>query len=123
MLSTSPTPNQEFLEGGTNLDFQEGSLDNAEDVSTFSASPRPDQDFLEGRADLDFQGGKLWRTFRCSPRHHDLTRISWKGIPTWISRKDFYDDVENVSTFSASSRPNQDFLEGRADLDFQEGKL
>ena len=40
----------------------------------------PDQDVLEGEANLDVQEGQM--TAALNP-----TRMSWKGRPTWMSRK------------------------------------
>jgi len=81
---------------------------------------QPNQDVLEGLANLDVQEGS-GRLFCLSSfhRHHpNPTRMSWKGSPTWMSRK--ARDGRSTSP-PPPSQPNQDILEGLANLDVQEG--
>ena len=61
-----------------------------------------------------------------SPHNHlNLTRMSWNGWPTWMSRKAclFWQAEGGQSFFVLVSQPNQDVLEQLADLDFQEHLL
>ena len=81
-------PNQELLEGLTNLDFQGGLLTAAsrEDAHWHS---QPNQELLEGLANLEFQEGLL-ASASMGDVHREPpgpTRNSWKGWPTWNSRK------------------------------------
>ena len=61
-----------------------------------------------------------------SPRNHlDLTRMSWNGRPTWMSRKacSFWRAEGGQSFFVSVSQPDQDVLERLADPDVREGLL
>ena len=49
------------------------------------------------------------------------TRNSWKGWPTWNSRKAC--SLQRVGIAYRRYQPNQELLEGLADLEFQEGPL
>lgn len=65
-------PNQAFLEGLTNLDFQEGSLVSASGDGGNKPQPHQlNQAFLEGLTNLDFQEGSLvsasWEGSTVSP--------------------------------------------------------
>src|ERR1700679_1245721 len=120
----SPTPDQDVLEGWTHLDFQGGHLMRREGCShalriTYT---RPGCPGRVGRP--GFPGRSPYATRRAvirPSRHLHPTRMYWKGGPTWISRKVTLCDAKGVHTFFASLTPDQDVLEGWADLDFQEG--
>ena len=115
-------PDQELLEGLTNLELQEGLLISTSRVGVRPLS-QPNQELLEGLANLEFQEGLLalasmGDVHRKPP---NPTRNSWKGWPTWNSRKAC--SLRRVGIAYCRYQPNQELLEGLADLEFQEGPL
>src|SRR6202789_3808114 len=122
----SLTPDQDVLEGWADLDFQEGHLMRREGRShvlrvTYT---RPGCPGRVGRPGFPGRSSHATRRAVIRPsRHPHPTRMSWKGGPTWISRKVTLCDAKGGDSPLASLTPDQDVLEGWADLDVQEGYL
>src|SRR6202789_62230 len=97
----------------------------AEDVDTsFASYTRPGCPGRVGRP--GFPGRSPYatrRAFTRPSRHLHPTRMSWKGGPTWISRKVILCDAKGGDSPLASPTPDQDVLEGWTHLDFQGGHL
>ena len=89
----------------------------------FVSVSQPDQDVLERLADPDVREGLLASASRGKPL--DLTRMSWNGRPTWMSRKAslFRRAQGGQSFFVSVSQPDQDVLERLADPDVRESLL
>src|SRR6202789_4526424 len=105
--------------------FRKATFKDAEDVDTsFASYTRPGCPGRVGRPGCPGRSSHATRRVFSRPsRHPHPTRMSWKGGPTWISREVTLCDAKGVLTPFASLTPDQDVLEGWADLDVQEGYL
>src|SRR6202789_229905 len=101
--------------GGLTWISREVNFYDAKDVETSFASPHTRPGY-PGRVGQPGYPGRppstMQRMLKHPLCHSHPTRMSWKGGPTWISRKVTNDDGEDIDISLMSLIPDQDVLEG-----------